>query len=480
MDIAKRTLTAISWKFTSNAVKVVILFARSIILARLLPVEVFGVYSFALAIVGMSSVLVNFGLASAFFHRAPETEDEDTAAAVHFSIMLVLTTAWFLVVATCAFFLTSGTNRIALLALMMTSACSQLVETPRVMLGRRIIHRRLAVIDLIVVVLASVGSIFLATNGLGLAALISIEVIGLLVSVVILYLWRPVWRPRWLWKPEVVRYFFRFGSRLFVVNFLTTATEKLDQLWTGAYLNPVSLGFYSRAYAFARYPRSILSDPLTAVLSGTYSELKEHKASLSLAFFHTNAVLIRCGFLLAGMLALVAPELIRMLLGEKWLPMLDAFRLMLVYTMLDPIKKSVGNIFPALGRPGQLVYSKTVQIIVLIAGLYVLGPRFGISGVAVATNLALLTGMAVLLWNVSREIEVSLIRLFSVPLLALVAAVLVAAVAPGLCGGDLVQGWQSATLKMCAFVAVYCSILLTFEFAEIRHVVLFVLARFRN
>lgn len=93
-SLARRTVTSVSWSVVANASMVVILVVRSILLARLLPVEVFGLYTGAGSIVGLSSILAGFGFISAFVHRAPETEDEGQAAAVYFTLQLLFTSCW--------------------------------------------------------------------------------------------------------------------------------------------------------------------------------------------------------------------------------------------------------------------------------------------------------------------------------------------------------------------------------------------------
>ena len=54
------------------------------------------------------------------------------------------------------------------------------------------------------------------------------------------------------------------------------------------------------------------------------------------------------------------------------MPMLDAFRLMLVFTLFDPIKITVANLFIAVGEPEKVVRTRFIQAAVLIAGLFLL------------------------------------------------------------------------------------------------------------
>jgi O-antigen/teichoic acid export membrane protein len=135
-----------------------------------------------------------------------------------------------------------------------------------------------------------------------------------------------------------------------------------------------------------------------------------------------NSVLIRSGFFLAGLLALIAPEFIRVLLGEKWLPMLNAFRLMLVFTLFDPIKITIASVIGlAGGKPEWVLGARTAQLVLMLVGLFALRPSLGISGVAIAVDGMLVLGIGILFWRARSFVDFSLVRLFGVPTVALLA-----------------------------------------------------------
>lgn len=462
MSIVQRSVTSTLWNVAAKLASLSVLLVRSILLARLLPVETFGTYTLAGSVVGLSVVVATFGMGGAFLHRTLETADEEQAAAVHFTLKCIFVLVWATLVTTGAFLFTSGETRIALLALTITTSGIELTQTPRLILTRRIVHRRLALIQVLNTVLTTIVALGLAWRGMTLWALLSTDFVTLALMIIGLYVWRPVWRPRMEWAPAIVRYFLRFGSRVFLGTLLQQALDRVDDLWTGIYLGTTSLGFYSRAYTFATYPRSILAEPISLVADGTYAELKGKRQRLSQAFFQVNALLIRSGFFLAGLLALLAPEFITLVLGAKWLPMLDAFRLMLVYTLLDPIKVTIAGVLTTSGAPEKVVRTRVIQLAVLIAGLIILGPRLGITGVALAVDLMLVVGIVLLLWEARAYVDFSVRKLFGVPTAALIVALIAARLAirlPGIPGSD----WIMGGIKGGVFVLVYGGLLATLE-----------------
>jgi O-antigen/teichoic acid export membrane protein len=260
----------------------------------------------------------------------------------------------------------------------------------------------------------------------------------------------------------LIRYFLRFGSRNFLSILLLQVLNQIDKVWIGLYLGKTPVGYYSRAKRFATFSQSIFSYSINSVVAGTYAELKGNHPKLSEAFFKTNALLLRSGFFLGGLFALIAPEFIRLALGAKWMPMVDAFRLMLIFMLLDPIKLTLANLFVALGKPEHVLRARFIQLVVMVLGIFLLGPPLGINGVALAMNMMLVVGIGILLWQARACIDFSPTRLFAIPGLALVIGMILARTAiflPGIPGSY----WRTGLTKIIFFTATYGTILFLSE-----------------
>jgi PST family polysaccharide transporter len=466
-------LTAATWKINAKVIRTGVIFLRAVILARLLPVEVFGVYAAATAIVALTAPFAQFGMGAAFLHRCKESRDELEAASAHFTLKAIFTAFWMLVMIASASFFSTGRMLTALLLLIGATAVTGLTNTPKLILVRRVVHQRLASIEVIRSIVTTITAVALAYQGATLWALLSMDAVAAMVSVVALYLWRPVWRPVFSWNAPVLRYFLKFGSRNFLAGLLSQALRRADILWTQFYLGSTVLGFYSRSITFARYPNQIVAQPIQSIVGGAYAELKGNRKVLSQAFYRTNALLVRAGFLLGGVLILVAPEFIRIVLGVKWMPMLDTFRLMLVFILLEPIRGTVQNLFIAVGAPEKLIMARLIQFGFLICGLYVLGTQFGIVGVAVTVNATLFLGLAILFTASRRFVDCSVGRIFLTPILALVFGIAGARVAitlPGILGSD----WRTGGCKIIVFVLIYGGLMLLLESREVAKLIAFV------
>jgi O-antigen/teichoic acid export membrane protein len=469
-DLASRSISSVKWNAVSNGVNIVFGFTQSIVLARLLPIETFGVIAGAAAVVVLTEGFSNFGMGAAFNFRCKETEDLEHTAAVHFTLQLVLNLIWtVLMVGGGLLFIKPSPDgfHIAYYVITLSKTATNFVTTPHSILARQVQHRRLALVSIFDVVFTFIATSVLAILGQPLWSLLSMYIVTVAANFIMLYFWQPVWRPKLKWVTSTVKYFLNFGSKQVLSRWLLNALDRVDELWTKTYIGSVPLGFYSKAYSFAQYPGKVLASPVQSVTIGTYAEIAHNRQKLSSAFHQSNSLLIRTGFFMGGLLVLVAPEFITIFLGERWLPMLTAFRLMLPFTLFDPMKKTMGNLFVAVGKPEVIVKIRSIQLIVMVIGLFILGNLFNIEGVALAVDIMMVVGIAMVLTQAREYVDYSIRKLFGMPFLAVMSSLAVGFIfdhffTPGF--SDIISG----IIKVFGFSAIYLSVMALFDRKEMK------------
>ncbi len=465
MNLSRRSTQSFLWKFSVNILQMVLTFIRSVLLARWLPVSVFGIYAFPASLIALTVVLPNFGMGGAFLYRSPENQDEERSSAVHFTINGLFLIIWALLLAIGSLLYSEGESQTVFLVLIITTLMVELTKTPMFLLVKRIEHRRLSVLQLISMAASLAVSLILALRGAGIWALLSVDIVVAAVQVIGLYIWNPIWLPRLAWVPETIQYFLGFGKKTFLAAVIYKALDRLDDIWVGFFLGRNPMAYYSKAYAFSQIPGRVVADPLNPIVRGGYAELAKDREALSKAFRIYTAVLLRAGSFLGGMAFFVAPEFIRFFIGEKWLPMLLPFQLMLIFSVLDPVKFSIGNLFVAVGQPEKLVKARVIQLLVMVIGLFGLGFTYGITGIAIAVDIMIVVGL-VLMFLLSREyVDYSAMDLFATPVLGLLAGII-----PGL----IIHGWvgpqtdlSSGLLKIAVYSIGYLGLFLAMEYKQI-------------
>ena len=479
MTLARRFIQSGLWATGGNAVATALAIIRSIALARMLPVEVFGIYAFAGAVTGLTAVLAAYGLSDALIHRAEETRDAERAAATHFALTLLFAVLWAIALLAFAFTFYDGEMLTALIVMTGTQAGMQLCGTPSSLLKREVNHRPLAILWMTSTALSTLIAIVLASTGQGLWALLAVDIVVTVVSLVILFRWGPSWRPRLLWDRSAVRYFLNFGSRNVVGRLIEEALQRIDKLWTGAVVGHQGLGLYSRASVYSRAPSQVVGRPLALVISGVYAELADDRPRLSHAVERVTELLMHGSAVLAVMIAVIAPDLIAWLIGEKWLGMVDAFRILLVASVPLLVNRTLSQLLLAVGRPGQATRIAFVRLLVLVAALLAMGAAFGIEGVAASVLAAGVVGLILLLRTTADFVDVSVSRLFK-PLFAAIAAGLVGAMMVAWWWPADTSSWQRVLTQLLASGGAYLAVLVVMRGRQLEADIRFVLRHSRK
>jgi O-antigen/teichoic acid export membrane protein len=460
MTLARRFVRSGAWATGAHAGVTVVLAVRSIALARLVPVDVFGVYAFAAALTTLTAVLARFGMDDALVHRAPATANTGVAAGVHFTLATLMAGLWFLLVLGLAWLNADGQTLVAIAVLAIAQLVLLLSATSTALLRRAVQHRLLSQINLMATLLASVVGLGLAWLGHGLWALLAIDVVAALCMLIALFLRGPAWRPRLAWNTDVARYLLRFGSRNALGRLLENAQMKADKLWAGGALGAQALGFYSRASAYSRAPVGLVDRPLGSVVLGAYAELAHDRRRLSAAVNRFNELLVNGAAVAAVAVGLVAPELIVILIGAKWLPMLDAFRLLLLAAVPAALTRSLVQLLVGAGDPASRVRIATARLLVLGLGIWILGQDLGIAGVALAVLGSSVAGLALSLRQAARLADLDMRTVLLVPSLAAAAALAAGLLAGGALPPDA-GPWSRLLLQAGAAVAGHAVVLAT-------------------
>jgi len=365
-----------------------------------------------------------------------------------------------------------------LLSLSVIEVIKALASTPLTLLMRRMQFRRLAIIDILSSLSMLLAAVYLAANNFEVWSIVLGEQLtGALVAALGVWLVNPPWRPFLSFSRQAARSYLSFGKHIMLSLLLDTFLDKFDDFWTASYLGSAAAGFYSKAYEFARYPRRVIIAPLQTVFYAGFSRLKSDQQGLSTAFFQIFAFIVRIGFLVSLILVIAAPEIILLLLTSRWLPMLVAFQLMVVYTLLDPLFLTVSNLLMAVGQPQLITRIKAVQMVAFVPLVILFAYLGGINGVAVVADLMLVLGTLLILWSARKFVEVPFRRIFAAPTLSLLAGLLtsflVMQVVP------VKSLWAVLLLKGTAAGFSYLLVLLLFEYRFFRQQVSFFTSLFR-
>jgi O-antigen/teichoic acid export membrane protein len=470
-DIASKAVYGSAFNIGSTAITLVLGFVRSVLLARLLVPEDFGVMALAIFFLRLVGRVHAFDFDAAFTHRHI---DCDEVVSTHFVLRLVMGVVLASIAVIAAPFLQRaypGHPRLGqvLTVLAVLEVIKWVNSTPQVLLSKELRFKRLALLDVSGSTMALVVAVPMALSGAGVWSLVGEQASGVLVRVIGLWGFRRPWNVSLRVDWGLVKWYFSFGIAGFLSSNLNFLLDRFDDFWTGTALGSTALGLYSKAYEFAHYPRRVVADPVAAVFFPAFAGLQHDRERLSKAYFRVCSLVIRAGFLFAGVLVLVTPEFIHLFLGDKWLPMAFTFQLMLIYTLFDPLLVISSRLTTAVGEPRALTKVKFTQLLFFVPAVITLARFFGINGVAVAADLMLVLGIVIILARVRRYVDFSLWRMMGYPALGLALALSAALLVQAQLH---ISGAVSSLLsKAIVATVVYGAVLLTFEWEQLLNAV---------
>jgi O-antigen/teichoic acid export membrane protein len=152
---------------------------------------------------------------------------------------------------------------------------------------------------------------------------------------------------------------------------------------------------------------------------------------------------------------------------------------MLVFTLLDPIRLTVANIFTSQGKPEILVKVRLFQLIFLILGLFILGSVLGITGVALAMDGMLLIGMILMFIRAREFVDFSIKEMFLNPTFALTIGLLIGSLIIFIPGVPP-NFWITAGIKSLLFMGAYIISILVLEYKRILHMIYWLISIVKN
>jgi O-antigen/teichoic acid export membrane protein len=366
--MAHATVHGTFWTYASYYSGKLLVFLSTVILARLLSQDDFGVAGYALVAISFLEVMSDFGVGQAliYFTRTPETVDTAFWMNVATSLVLFLLTLW-IAPWTGVYF--NDPRAIAVVqVLALTFPISALGNTHDVLLRKELSFQKKFIPDFAKALGKGILSIALAALGAGAWSLILGQILGRVIAVIAL--WRVVpWRPSFRFVPAIARNLFGYGTNLVAVDFLGVVLNNSDYLLVGRYLGAAALGVYSLAFRIPDLMVMQFCDVISRVIFPVYAKLKEDAHALQKGFFLTTRYVALITVPLGLGIALLARPLVIATYTDKWLDAVPVMQAIAIYSIMLSLAYNAGDVYKAQGRPGIVTALSIGRLAVLLPAL---------------------------------------------------------------------------------------------------------------
>ncbi|WP_240732094.1 lipopolysaccharide biosynthesis protein [Egibacter rhizosphaerae] len=357
--------------------------ATTMVLARLVTPEDYGLVTMVVAITGLAERLLTVGLRTATIQRREITDQQVSAL---FWITVILGTIVSALFAGSAELISAfyGEPELVPVTLAMSSifVLTAFGSQHIALLDRHMRFKLLAVMEVTALGVAGVAAIVVGALGMGYWA------------IVVLHLAQPAVKLAfgWLgtgWKPQLprawagVRSLLSFGAYQTLFQVLTYSSQNLDNVVIGNAIGSSALGIYSRAYQLLLVPIRELQSPLHRVAIPTLSRLQDQPERFR-RFYRTGlSGTAHAAIPLILLLALASDEIILLALGDQWIEAGPIFRVLAFAGLATVAGHANGWLYVALGRVRRQALWGLVAHPLLIASFFI-GLPWGIVGVATA------------------------------------------------------------------------------------------------
>lgn len=342
----------------------------SIILARLLLPEEFGVIALLTVFIQISNCLVVAGFSSALIQKQKTSIEEESTI---FFLNVILSWVMYGLLFYSAPYIADFYNQELLCPVLrwaaLTLVINALCQVHSTLLTKAINFKALLKINLLALLISSITGISLAYQGFGVWALVGQQISSAL-SRTILFWCAGSWRPQLVFQLKCIKELFAFGSKLMISSLLGTVFNNIYVIIIGKIYTPTDLAFYTRSKQLPWVVMNTTSGVIQSVMFPTFSKIKNDTVRLKLCvqkvlkllYFIISPVLI-------GLIVCSHP-LVEVLLTEKWLPIVPYMQVLIIMYLTLPLQGINLEVFNSLGRSDIYlkleVIKKILQVIVIL------------------------------------------------------------------------------------------------------------------
>jgi PST family polysaccharide transporter len=239
--------------------------------------------------------------------------------------------------------------------------------------------RLLAFIGAVIAVTSAIVTLTLAWLGFAFWALVVGNVAGAVAGSTLILKSQPC---RLAWpKMSLVREPLRFGWHVVVSMLALNSYQRLDNVTAGRVLGQTALGFYGTAWQLANVPIEKITSLLTTVLTAHLATIQDDHAALRRYLRTMTETLAIAAFPATVGLGLVAPEMVPIVFGPKWLGMVAPLSILSFYATFRSIVALLPKFLTAVGNVRYIMWNDLAALVILPTSFY-LGSYRGIAGIA--------------------------------------------------------------------------------------------------
>jgi len=380
-ELKQTAVRGVFWTGSGTVGRQLVQVTTSLILARLLTPDVFGLLGMAMVFIEIAQLFVDFGLGLAVLQTRQASEIL-LSSCFWLSSGAAVVAALLVFGAAPAIAEVYGEPRITMLMpfLSLNLVLAGVSAIPSSLLQREMRFAALAKITFASAIVSSAIAVALAATGFGVWSLVIQPLVGTSMMCICLFA-ASKWLPRWEFSWASLRGVIRFSSGILGTTLLNYSMRNSDNFLVGRFIGADALGYYTMAYRLMLFPLGQVSNAIGKVAFPILVQLQNDGDRYRKFYLRSCSAVAFVTFPMMCGLFVVADTFVAVVLGDKWLPATTVLKILCPVGLLQSIGTSVGNIFNSTGRTRTQFWWSLAAAPVTIAA-FAVGLFWGIEGVA--------------------------------------------------------------------------------------------------
>lgn len=384
--VKTRVLRSGIWVGASELTLAVLNIVRSVLLARLLSPQIFGLMGLALIALRTFETFTRPGIAQALIARQ---QDFDEAAPTAFTMLVVRGVVLAALLATAApwvgRFYAEAELTPMLVAMSSLFVLGSLANINTVAHQRNLDFRRLTYLSQVTALCGIVITVALAWWLRSVWALVIGQIAQTVISVALSYYFI-AGRMSFTFDTAVARDLFRYGKFVTGSSIVLYVATEIDSAVIGKLLGTEQLGFYALALTIANLVTTNLSKIASGVMMPAYSKLQSDLPALRRAYLRTFGLMLLAVVPATAGLLLLAEPFIGVVYGQKWVATAVPLQILAVFGLLRALAAFSGYLFEGMGVPKVAFQLGIWRLLVILPLIIPMIERFGLAGAAVTVT----------------------------------------------------------------------------------------------
>ena len=370
-SLKDKTVKGVGWSAIDNVAQMGVTFLVSIVLARLLSPDDYGLLGLITIVTAVCTTLVNGGFTTALIRKKDITEDDYNTA---FSVNLALSLLLYAIVYASSPFIADFFKREELVSLTRVASlgliAGALSLVPQTRLTKRIDFKAQTKITLIASVTSGVLGIAMALLGFGVWSLVAQTLSNQVLRTILLWV-IDRWIPKFRFSKASFQELFGFGWKMMLSGLLDTVWKELYQVVVGKFYSPATLGQYTRGKQFSQLLSVNLNNVIQRVTFPVLSNIQDDKERMVSAY--RRMIKVTMFVAAVGMLFLgaIAEPLIYCLIGPKWHDAAIYLPLICISSSSYPLQAMNLNMLQVQGRSDLYLGLEIAKKIVLMIPMFI-------------------------------------------------------------------------------------------------------------